>query len=141
MHRVYTTLRGALNAAVRQRRILHSPCDGVELEPDNPAEAKRWSAAEAARFIDCASDDPMGLMFRVMVLSGARRSELVGFRWAFADLEAAYRDPGTGEQAVGAVLTVKRTILQLGAGSGGWPRRLAFPRSSCTRAVVTPATA
>lgn len=43
----------------------------------------------------------MGLMFRVMVLRGCRRAELVGFRWSFADLERG-------------VLTVRRTVLQLG---------------------------
>ena len=36
------------------------------------------------------------------------------FRWAGADLEVPYRDPETGEQRTGAVLTVKRTIVQLG---------------------------
>jgi integrase len=40
-------------------------------------------------------------MFRVMVLRGCRRAELCGFRWSFADLDRG-------------VLTVKRTVLQLG---------------------------
>ena len=43
----------------------------------------------------------MGLVFRVMVLRGCRRAELCGFRWACADLDRG-------------VLTVKRTLLQLG---------------------------
>jgi integrase len=43
----------------------------------------------------------MDLMFRVMVLRGCRRAELCGFRWSFADLDRG-------------VLTVKRTVLQLG---------------------------
>ena len=47
------------------------------------------------------ADDPMGLMFRVMVLRGCRRAELCGFRWSFADLDRG-------------VLTVKRPVLQLG---------------------------
>jgi hypothetical protein len=41
-------------------------------------------------------------------------SEVCGFRWEGADLEVPYTDPGTGEPRMGAVLTVKRTILQLG---------------------------
>jgi len=100
-HRVLATLRAALNAAVKQRQITHNPCAGVELEPENPAEAQRWTPEQAARFLAHVADDPMGLMFRIMVLRGCRRAELVGFRWAFADLDRG-------------VLTVKRPILQLG---------------------------
>jgi len=100
-HRVLATLRGALNAAVKQRQITWNPCTGIEVEPENPAEAQRWTPAEAARFLGYVADDPMGLMFRVMVLRGCRRAELCGFRWSFADLDRG-------------VLTVKRTVLQLG---------------------------
>ena len=53
-------------------------------------------------------------MFRVMVLSGCRRAELCGFRWSWADLEVPYGDPETGRERVGAVLTVRGVILQLG---------------------------
>ena len=100
-HRVLATPRAALNAAVKQRQITWNPCTGIELEPENPAEAQRWTPAEAARFLAHVLDDPMGLMFRVMVLRGCRRAELCGFRWSFADLDRG-------------VLTVKRTVLQLG---------------------------
>ena len=100
-HRVLATLRSALSAAVKQRQIPWNPCAGIELEPENPAEAQRWTPAEAARFLAYVADDPMGLMFRVMVLRGCRRAELCGFRWAGADLDRG-------------VLTVARPILQLG---------------------------
>jgi integrase len=100
-HRVLATLRAALNAAVKQRRITWNPCTGIEVEPENPAEAQRWTPAEAARFLGYVADDPMGLMFRVMVLRGCRRAELCGFRCSFADLDRG-------------VLTVKRTVPQLG---------------------------
>ena len=100
-HRVLATLRAALNAAVKQRQITWNPCTGIEVEPENPAEAQRWTPAEAARFLGYVADDPIGLMFRVMVLRGCRRAELCGFRWSFADLDRG-------------VLTVKRTVLQLG---------------------------
>jgi integrase len=100
-HRVLATLRAALNAAVKQRQITWNPCTGIELEPENPAEAGRWTPAEAAQFLVYTAGDPMGLMFRVMVLRGCRRAELCGFRWSFADLDRG-------------VLTVERTVLQLG---------------------------
>jgi hypothetical protein len=62
-HRVLATLRAALNAAVKQRQITWNPCTGIEVEPENPAEAQRWTPAEAARFLGYVADDPMGLMF------------------------------------------------------------------------------
>ena len=40
------TLRAALNAAVKQRQISWNPCAGIELEPENPAEAQRWTPAD-----------------------------------------------------------------------------------------------
>ena len=100
-HRVLATFRAALTVAVRARQITYNPCTGIELEPENPPEAQRWTPSEAKRFLEYTTDDPMDLMFRVMVLRGCRRAELVGFRWAGADLDRV-------------VLTVKRPILQLG---------------------------
>ena len=100
-HRIFATLRAALNAAVRQRQIPFNPAMGVELEPEARAEAPRWSPAEASRFLDASRGDPLHLMFRIAVLRGLRRGELVGLRWADADLDA-------GE------LTLAHTILQLG---------------------------
>lgn len=99
-HRVQATLRAALNA-VKQRQITYNPCAGIELEPENPAEAKRWTQAETRQFITATADDPMGLMFRIAVLNGERRGELCGLRWSGADLDAG-------------VLKVEHTILQLG---------------------------
>jgi integrase len=100
-HRVLATIRTALNAAVKQRQITYNPCAGIELEPENPAEAKRWTQAETRQFITATADDPMGLMFRIAVLNGERRGELCGLRWSGADLDAG-------------VLKVEHTILQLG---------------------------
>src|SRR5262249_27866350 len=57
--------------------------------------------AEAAAFISATAGDPMGLMFRIAVLRGARRGELCGFRWSGTDLDRG-------------VLAVERPVLQLG---------------------------
>jgi integrase len=86
---------------VKARKITWNPCAGIELEPESAAEAKRWTPEQAARFIAATAADPLGLLFRIAVLRGARRGELVGLRWAGADLDRG-------------VLTVERPILQLG---------------------------
>ncbi len=100
-HRIFATLRTAVNAAVKQRMLTYNPCAGVELEPEEHTEAKRWSAAEAAKFLTYLAGNPLGLMFRIAVLRGERRGELVGLRWSGADLEHG-------------ILTIERPILQLG---------------------------
>ena len=111
--RVFATLRAALNAAVRQRKITWNPAIGVELDSAEPRERQRWTPAQAAEFIAATAGDPMGLMFRVAVLRGCRRGELCGFRWADAELDKPYSDPATGEERKGAVLSVERPIVEL----------------------------
>lgn len=101
-HRVYAALREFCNHLWKQRRLItFNPVYAVELEPEHTPAAQRWSAAEAARFLSASASDPLGLLFRLVVLRGARRGEAVGFRWSGADLDAGY-------------LTVERPVIQLG---------------------------
>lgn len=101
-HRVFAALRAFLNFELKVKHtIAFNPIYAVRLEPEEREEAQRWSAAEANRFIDAVAADELGLMFRIVVLCGARRAEAVGLRWSGADLDAGY-------------LTVDRPILQLG---------------------------
>lgn len=102
-HRVYAALREFCNFEVRKtRRMSFNPVYAIELEPEEREEAQRWSAEQAAHFLATAADDPLGLLFRIVVLRGARRAEVCGFRWSRADLDAGY-------------LAVARTLLLVGA--------------------------
>jgi hypothetical protein len=76
--------------------ILFNPVYAVELEPEETPEAQRWSAAEAARFLAATADDRLGLMFRLVVLRGARRGAAPGAarRPGSAGMTATWR-PGT----------------------------------------------
>lgn len=101
-HRIYAALREMLNHAWKQRHVIpFNPIYAVELEPEETPEADRWSAAEARQFLAYTERKPLGLMFRTIVLRGARRGEAVGFRWATSDLDAGY-------------LGIGRPILQIG---------------------------
>ena len=42
-HRVLATLRAALSAAVKQRQLTFNPCAGIDLEPEQPPEERRWT--------------------------------------------------------------------------------------------------
>jgi hypothetical protein len=91
--RIFATLRAALNAAVRQRKITWNPCDGVELEQSDTAERQRWTPAEAAQFVDATADDEMSLMFRVGVLRAPRRAECAASAGPTAQPPASPRPP------------------------------------------------
>jgi len=102
-HRVYAALREYLNHEVRRaRRLSYNPVWTVELAPEITPEAQRWSAAQARQFLAACANDPLGLLFRIVILRGARRSEAVGLRWSGADLDAGY-------------LRVERPVLLVGA--------------------------
>ncbi len=101
-HRIYSALRGFLNHQWRRAHtITYNPAYAIELEPEVTPEAQRWSAAQARKFIAASAGDPLGLMFRIIILRGERRGEAVGLTWSGADLDAGY-------------LTIERTILGLG---------------------------
>ena len=90
-HRVYAALREFCNFEVRKtRRLAFNPVYAVELEPEVTPETTRWSARQAYAFLASTKDDPLGPLFRIVLLRGARRGEAVGLRWADADLDAAY---------------------------------------------------
>ena len=112
--RIFATLRAALNAAKKQRKITWNPCEGVELKQPETAERQRWTPSEAARFIDFTTNDELGLMLRVGVLRAPRRAEMCGFRWANSVLSKPYPDPATGEERMGALLDVERPLIQIG---------------------------
>lgn len=101
-HRVFAALREFLNHLWKQRHVVtFNPVYAVELEPEETPEAQRRTAAQAARFLAVSADDPLHLLFRLVLLRGLRRGEVVGLRWSGADLDAGY-------------LTVERPILQVG---------------------------
>jgi integrase len=102
-HRIYAALREFCNFEVRKaRRMAFNPVYAIELDPEQRPEAKRWSATQARQFLASSADDSLGLLFRIVLLRGARRGEACGFRWSGTDLEAGY-------------LTVARPLLLIGA--------------------------
>jgi hypothetical protein len=99
--RIYATLRVCLNDAVRKRMITWSPAVGLDLEPEAPAEGKRWTPAQAAQFITATAGDPDGA--HVQDRGAARRAA-----------RGTVRVPvGRGRLGPG-VLAVQRLVLQLG---------------------------
>lgn len=99
--RVFSTLRVALNSAVKKRQLVFSPCTGVELEPERREEAQVWNAAQVRAFLTAAGEDRLAVMYRLILTRGLRRGEAVGLRWRDVDLAAG-------------VLRVRQAAVQVG---------------------------
>lgn len=88
--RVFATLRGALNKAVRQGVLATNPCANVELESEveHRRPALVWQPAQARRFLAHVAEDRLSAMYQVVITCGLRRGEVIAVRWEDIDLEA-----------------------------------------------------
>lgn len=86
--RAFSTLRAALNAAVKQRRINYNPCAGVRLPAEPKSSSATWSAEQVGTFLRAAQGEPLAVLYRLLLLRGLRRGEACGLRWADLDLSA-----------------------------------------------------
>jgi integrase len=85
--RIFATLRNAMNAAFKARRIDVNPCDFVELAPEDRYDALTWSPEQVHTFLEASADDALYLLYRLVLLAGLRRGEVTGLRWADLDLD------------------------------------------------------
>lgn len=101
-HRILATLKNAYNAAVKRPGMINwNPCLAVELPPETRDEARVWAPDQVAEFLAAASDDRLGVLYRIILLRGLRRGEGCGLRWTDLDLDTGHA-------------TIAQTVLQLG---------------------------
>src|SRR6266536_908517 len=104
---IRTTLRAALNSAIREGLIQDNPARRVELpfrrRPHAPvwtpgriadwqATGVRptvavWTAAQLATFLDSVTEDRLYALWWLVGLRGLRRGKVAGLRWADLDLD------------------------------------------------------
>jgi integrase len=109
---VRTTLRAALNAAVRDGLIAGNPARHVELPANprprpvvwTPARVAAWQATGArpriavwgpamlAEFLDAVRDDRLFALWWLLALRGLRRGEAAALRWSDVDLDHSELD-------------------------------------------------
>ena len=53
-----------------------------------PTPPKTWTADQLGRFLEATADDRLGILWRVLAVTGCRRGEALGLRWADVDLAA-----------------------------------------------------
>jgi integrase len=85
-----TVLRAALAEAVDEGLLARSPAARVGLpravaKPVREKEAVAWTAAEVDRFLAATADHRWAIAFRLGVLYGLRRSEVLALRWDDVD--------------------------------------------------------
>lgn len=117
-------LHRALSDAVRWDLVVRNVTESVDPPRRSTPEAKTWNVQQVASVLAAAADDELEALWRLALITGMRRGEILGLRWSDVDF-----DNGS--------LFVRRTMSR-GASSrleGGEPktvsgrRRIALPAS------------
>lgn len=90
IRRIYGTLRGALNTAVKKKLLAYNPALSVELPATEASKARVWDAEQAGRFLDFVKNDRLYALYLLVVMAGLRRGEAVGLRWEDVQLDTGY---------------------------------------------------
>jgi integrase len=110
LRRVFSVLRGALNAALGQRLMDFNPAVYAELPagqqprpilwtPERvarwqvtgevPGSVMVWTPDQTGEFVDHMADSPWYGLYHVLAFTGMRRGELCGLHWTDVDLDDA----------------------------------------------------
>lgn len=80
-HRVHATLSSALTDAVHAGLLGRNPAVGVKLPRRDPYVAASWRLPQLRLFLRTADGDDLAALWRLAVITGLRRGELLGLRW------------------------------------------------------------
>lgn len=86
---VVGTLNAGFAAAQRDGLVDTNPVEGVELPPLRGRSRSGWSAEQARAFLAGTRSDPLAALWRLALLRGLRRGELLGLSWRDIDLDQA----------------------------------------------------
>lgn len=86
LRRILATLHSALATAVKRGLIRRNPAGMVELPKAERYRPKTWTKDQADRFLKHTEDDPLGVLFRLLLITGMRRGEAIGLQWGDLDV-------------------------------------------------------
>lgn len=81
-------LRQALDDAVAWRRLPWNPARAVKAPSPAPSPMRTWTAEQTRVFLAAVARHRLGAVFQVLAVTGMRRGEALGLRWADVDLDA-----------------------------------------------------
>ena len=86
---IHSTLRRALNDAVRWDKITRNPASAADPPSATSTRAQSWSPRELCTFLDHVRSDRLYALWRLAATTGMRRGELLGLGWRAVELENA----------------------------------------------------
>lgn len=104
VNRIVATLRSAMAHAVRIGLIPTSPVTGIRVPPAVQRPIRTWTPDEAARFLDALADDGIGILLRLLLVTGMRRGEGLALRWTSVSIPAGQLRVEASRVAVGAMV-------------------------------------
>ena len=87
VRRINATLSSALSAATRDGLIAANPAQRVRARRPDPFHVRVWTADQAVRFLRFVEGDDLYLLWRLALITGLRRGEILGLR--VCDVECA----------------------------------------------------
>lgn len=87
---VHATIRKALNDAVRWGLMVRNPALYAAAPTSRRVELRTWTAGELHRFLTSVRGDRLYAAWQLAALTGMRRGEILGMRWADLDLDAGW---------------------------------------------------
>ena len=91
VRRVHAMLHKAFADAVKWNRLVRNPAaaaDPPKQSTAGQADMATWSPAELRTFLAHVASDRLAPLWTVLAMTGVRRGEAVGLRWADVDLDA-----------------------------------------------------
>jgi integrase len=87
---VHATIRKALNDAVRWGLLVRNPAHHAAAPRLRRKEMRTWTADQLRGFLKSVRSDRLSAAWQLAALTGMRRGEVLGLRWADLDLEGGW---------------------------------------------------
>lgn len=111
---IFTTLRLALEDAVRDGLVAENVAAKVSRPKPPRKEARFLTTAEVARLLDAAKDSRYHSLLVFIAMTGIRKGEALATKWTDIDFEAGtYRVPGTKSESSRRTLALSPVLVIL----------------------------
>jgi integrase len=83
----HMVLHRSLEQAVKWRLLASNPCDAVDVPRSTPPEMHTWDADQVRAFLTATADNDLAALWRLALLTGMRKGEILALRWSDVDLD------------------------------------------------------